>query len=96
MHLLHFNNLYIVRFLWWYINDISIFSLAWYAHIENLYTVLMRLQSAGLILQLPKYSFGAKACEFLEHKIGSGYISPQQAKVDAVAKFTNRHIRLRN
>ena len=70
----------------WYI-DISIFCLNWDTHIENLRTVLTRLQSSGLTLQLPKCLFEAKTCEFLGHKIGPGYISPQQDKVDAVANF---------
>ena len=67
--------------------DISIFSLTWDTHIEHLRTVLTRLQSSVLTLQLPKCLFEAKTCEFLGHKIGPGYISPQQAKVDAVANF---------
>ena len=71
-------------FCQWYIDDISIFSLTWDTHIL---TVLTRLQSSGLTLQLPKCLFGAKTCEFLGHRIGPGYISPQQAKVDAVANF---------
>ena len=70
----------------WYI-DISIFSLTWDTHIEHLHTVVIRLQSSGLTLQLPKCLFGAKTCEFLRHKIGPGYILPQQAKVDSVANF---------
>ena len=70
----------------WYI-DISIFSLTWDTHIELLRTVLTRLQSSGLTLQLPKCLFEAKTCEFLRYKIGPGYISPQQARGDAVANF---------
>ena len=62
---IHFNDVGIVlkgttQFCRWYNNDISMLSLAWDTHIEHLRIVLTRLHSAGLTLQLPKCSFGAK------------------------------------
>ena len=49
--------------------------------------MFQKLKSAGLTLQLPKFKLGMSSCEFLGHKVGAGKISPQDAKVDAVANF---------
>ena len=36
---------------------------------------------------MSKCKIGSHSCEFLEHTVGVGSISPQQAKVDAMASF---------
>lgn len=49
--------------------------------------VLQLLRSRNFKAAPKKISLFQKEMEFLGHKIGSGYISPQQAKVQAIATY---------
>ena len=70
-----------------YIDDISIFSKSWSEHVQHLRAIFERLHGATLTLQMSKCNIGTHSCEFLGHTVGVGSISPQQAKVDAMASF---------
>ena len=70
-----------------YIDDISVYSLAWTEHIDHIREVLTRLQTAGLTLQLSKCKLGAQSCEFLGHRVSARAISPQTVKVEAIFNF---------
>ena len=70
-----------------YIDDISVFSDDWQEHLQHIRIILSRLQTAGLTLQLKRCVFGTTSCDFLSHRIGARYITPQEAKISAVANF---------
>ena len=70
-----------------YIDDISIFSKSWSEHVQHLRAIFERLHGATLTLQMSKCNIGTHSCEFFGHTVGVGSISPQQAKVDAMASF---------
>ena len=70
-----------------YIDDIIVYSTSWEAHKLHLETVLQRIQSAGLTVKRKKCQFAMPECVYLGHSVGSGKVSPEQVKVQAVLDF---------
>ena len=67
-----------------YIDDILVASKSHKEHIVHLREVLNKLRSAGLVLNLPKCTFGRSSVDFLGHLVSSQGIRPLAAKVEAL------------
>ena len=50
--------------------------------------MLCRIKNAGLTIKKSKCQFAMKECVYLGHKIGSGTVTPDTAKVQGIRKFT--------
>ena len=71
-----------------YIDDIIIFSNTWEDHLGHIRQVLNRIKEAGLTLRKKKCQFGMSDCVYLGHRIGSGKVQPEQAKVISIRQYT--------
>ena len=70
-----------------YIDDVAVFSTSWTEHLEQLKEILTRVKDAGLTLRAEKCKDGAASCIYLGHEVGSGRISPMEAKISAIKEF---------
>ena len=70
-----------------YIDDVAVFSTSWTEHLEQLKEILTRVKDAGLTLRAEKCIVGAASCIYLGHEVGSGRISPMEAKISAIKEF---------
>ena len=68
-----------------YLDDVIVFSTSWDDHLAQLNTVLGRIKNAGLTIKKSKCPFAMKECVYLGHKIGSGTVTPDVAKVQAIS-----------
>ena len=71
-------------FIFIYINNILVASKSRKEHIVHLREVLIKLRSAGLVLNLSKCNFGLSSVDFLGHLVSSQGIRPLAAKVEAL------------
>jgi len=80
-----------------YLDDLVIFSKTWEDHLRHIELVLRRLCDAGLTAKPGKCQFGMTKCTYLGHVVGSGCITPEESKVQAVKDFpkptTKRQVR---
>lgn len=67
-----------------YLDDISIRSRTWEDHMIHLKTVFHRLERAGLTLNAKKCFIGSSSVRYLGYQVGSGVVTPVQAKVEAI------------
>jgi len=67
-----------------YLDDILITGSSDEQHLQNLESVLTKLDKAGLRLKMSKCSFMSESVEYLGHCIDAQGLHPTQAKVDAV------------
>uniref|UniRef100_A0A1X7VWZ0 Reverse transcriptase/retrotransposon-derived protein RNase H-like domain-containing protein n=1 Tax=Amphimedon queenslandica TaxID=400682 RepID=A0A1X7VWZ0_AMPQE len=67
--------------------DLVIFSATWEDHLEQLATVLGRLQEAGLTVKPSKCQFAVKECTYLRHVIGGGKVAPVKDKLEVIKDF---------
>jgi hypothetical protein len=79
------------RFAGAYIDDISIYSLLWDAHLIHVDKVLTSLEDIGMSLKFSKCSFAKPQVEFLGHLVGSGTRSPLTDKVLAIREIAEPH-----
>lgn len=70
-----------------YLDDITIFTDTFKEHMKVLEEVLKRLRDYGLFVKPKKCTFAAPEIKLLGHIIGRNGISPDPAKVEAVASF---------
>lgn len=70
-----------------YMDDIIVFSNGLEEHIKNLRSVLFKLKSARLKVQLDKSEFLRKEVEFLGHVVNENGVSPNPNKVNIIDKF---------
>lgn len=84
-------------FLFFYLDDILIFSKSESEHLKHLEIVFGRLRDFGLLLNVGKCVFGVTELDFLGHSVNTEGISPQKAKIEAIRKFpvprTQRQLR---
>jgi len=71
-------------FIFIYIDDILVASKSRKEHMVHLREVLNKLRSAGLVLNLPKCTFGRSSVDFLGHLVSSQGIRPLATKVEAL------------
>lgn len=69
-----------------YINDVVVYNDTWMQHVQRLRVPLKKLARAKLNLNLLKSEFRYAQVVLLEHVIGQGYVTPVQAKVEAIVK----------
>uniref|UniRef100_K7EYV5 ribonuclease H n=1 Tax=Pelodiscus sinensis TaxID=13735 RepID=K7EYV5_PELSI len=67
-----------------YIDDICVFSQSWEDHVAHVSQVLDRLREAGLTVKAGKCKVGMAEVSYLGHKVGSGCLKPEPAKVEAI------------
>ncbi|XP_065438320.1 uncharacterized protein LOC135981052 [Chrysemys picta bellii] len=67
-----------------YIDDICVFSQTWEDHISQVRQVLDRLQKAGLTVKPEKCKVGMAEVSYLGHRVGSGCLKPEPAKVEVI------------
>ena len=77
-----------------YISDIIIFSPTWELHSQHLEPVLRRVLVAGLTIKKRKCQFAMSSCVYLGHRVGSGRVSPDEVKVDAIK--VSQHLQLKS
>ena len=70
-----------------YLDDIIIYGDTWTEHLENVKTILQRIQQAGLTIKLKKCKFGMAECTYLGHKVGRGGVLPEDTKVRAIEEM---------
>lgn len=66
-----------------------IFSSSLDEHVNHLAQVFQRIRSSGLTVKKSKCEYANAKVTYLGHIVGSGSISPVEAKVDAILKFPN-------
>jgi len=71
-----------------YIDDVCVFSKTWVAHLAHLDRVLTALGAAGLTLRLSKCHFAHPQIKYVGHFIGSGQMTSQKTKLDAIRDIT--------
>lgn len=70
-----------------YMDDILVFGGDFEQHNQRLNRVLEAIGDAGLTLNVQKCIFGAVSVSYLGHRVSFNGISPDPAKIDAVANF---------
>ena len=70
-----------------YIDDIAVFSTSWSDHTRHLADVFIRLERAGLTLNVGKCYFAKKEICYLGHLIGGGQLRPDPTKIEAVQNY---------
>ena len=70
-----------------YLDDLVVFSSSWTEHRSHVKMVMERLQAAGLTAKPTKCQFGMAKCVYLGHVVGSGQVSPEPTKIEAVESF---------
>ncbi|CAM4716401.1 unnamed protein product [Caretta caretta] len=67
-----------------YIDDICLFSQTWEDHVSQVRQVLDQLQEAGLTVKAEKCKVGMAEVSYLGHRVGSGCLKPEPAKVEVI------------
>ncbi|CAM4532736.1 unnamed protein product [Lepidochelys kempii] len=76
-----------------YIDDICVFSQTWEDHVSQVRQVLDRLQGAGLTVKAEKCKVGMAEVSYLGHRVGSGRLKPELAKVEVIRDWPAPHIK---
>ncbi|CAM5176788.1 unnamed protein product [Eretmochelys imbricata] len=79
-----------------YIDDICVFSQTWEDHVSQVRQVLDRLQRAGLTVKAEKCKVGMAEVSYLGHRVGSGCLKPEPAKVEAIRDWPAPHTKKQN
>ncbi|CAM5157383.1 unnamed protein product [Eretmochelys imbricata] len=74
-----------------YIDDICVFSQTWEDHVSQVRQVLNRLQGAGLTVKAEKCKVGMAEVSYLGHRVGSGRLKPEPAKVEVIRDWPAPH-----
>ncbi|CAM4581181.1 unnamed protein product [Lepidochelys kempii] len=74
-----------------YIDDICVFSQTWEDHVSQVREVLDRLQGAGLTVKAEKSKVGMAEVSYLGHRVGSGRLKPEPAKVEVIRDWPAPH-----
>ncbi|CAM5144060.1 unnamed protein product, partial [Eretmochelys imbricata] len=74
-----------------YIDDICVFSQTWEDHVSQVRQVLDRLQEAGLTIKAEKCKVGMAEVSYLGHRVGSGHLKPEPAKVEVIRDWPAPH-----
>ncbi|CAM5140707.1 unnamed protein product [Natator depressus] len=74
-----------------YIDDICVFSQTWEDHVSQVRQVLDRLQGAGLTVKAEKCKVGMAEVSYLGHRVGSGRLKPEPAKVEVIRDWPTPH-----
>ncbi|KAL2089275.1 hypothetical protein ACEWY4_013963 [Coilia grayii] len=67
-----------------YIDDVVAYSDTWPEHLGHIKQLFVRLEEAGLVINLPKCELGKGQVTYLGHQVGQGLVSPKAAKVQAI------------
>lgn len=67
-----------------YIDDVVVYSGTWSEHLCHIEQLFVRLEEAGLVINLPTCELGKGQVTYLGHQVGQGLVSPRAAKVQAI------------
>jgi hypothetical protein len=70
-----------------YIDDVIIYSTTWETHLQQLETVLQRLEEARLVIKLSKCTFASPSVTYLGHIISKNGIQPDPTKLTAIKNY---------
>ena len=70
-----------------YIDDVVIYDSVWEEHVHNVEALFVRLQQAGLVVNLAKCEFVHARVQYLGYVVGHGCVTPPEAKVEAIRRF---------
>lgn len=70
-----------------YIDDVVVYSGTWQSHLGHLRELFGRLESAQLVINLPKCEFAQSQVTYLGHQVGCGAVLPRLAKVQAIVEL---------
>ena len=70
-----------------YIDDVIVYSESWEQHLSRVRSLLDRLKSAKLTMNLVISEFGQAHVTYLGHVVGQGQVSKVSAKIQAVVEF---------
>ena len=70
-----------------YIDDVVIYDTTWEEHVANVDALFARLHEAGLVVNLDKCEFVQARVQYLGYRVGHGYVTPPEAKVEAIRRF---------
>ena len=70
-----------------YIDDLVLYSNSWVQHLQQLRSLLCRLQDAKLTVNLGKSEFCQARVVFLGYVVGQGQVAPVVAKVEAIHQY---------
>ena len=70
-----------------YIDDVVIYDTTWEEHLTNVDALFARLHDAGLVVNLEKCEFVQARVQYLGYLVGHGYVTPPEAKVEAIRRF---------
>ena len=70
-----------------YIDDVVIYDTSWEEHLENVTALFSRLQEANLVVNIAKCDFVKARVQYLGYDVGHGYVTPPEAKVEAIRRF---------
>ncbi|CAM5097708.1 unnamed protein product [Natator depressus] len=71
-----------------YLHNVAIFSGSWAEHLEHLRKVFECIKDAGPAVKAEKCQIGLNRVTYLGHQVGQGIITPLQAKVNAIQKWS--------
>ncbi|CAM4643721.1 unnamed protein product [Lepidochelys kempii] len=74
-----------------YIDDICVLSQTWEDHVSQVRQVLDQLQGAGLTVKVEKCKVGMAEVSYLGHRVGSGRLKPEPAKVEVIRDWPAPH-----
>lgn len=74
-------------FLFFYLDDILVFSKDQDEHLVHLKLLFERLKKFGLLLNVEKCVFGVQQLDFLGHNVSKDGISPQMSKIKVIKEF---------
>ncbi|CAM4707645.1 unnamed protein product, partial [Lepidochelys olivacea] len=74
-----------------YIDEICVFSQTWEDHVSQVRQVLDRLQEAELTIKAEKCKVGMAEVSYLGHRVGSGCLKPEPAKVGVIRDWLTPH-----
>lgn len=76
-----------LNFIFFYLDDILIFSHNLQEHLQHLNIVFKRLSTYGLLLNIQKCVFGVEQLDFLGHQVSSKGVQPQQSKTECIRQY---------
>lgn len=76
-----------LTFVWFYIDDLIIFSKDWESHIEHLEVVFTRMRQSGLTVNPEKIQVGTQQLNFMGHIISLNRIRINPERVEALCNM---------
>lgn len=76
-----------------YIDDVIVFDTCWEEHLDHVEKLILRLNEAGLVVNLQKCEFVQTRVQNLGYVVGHGQVYPPRDKVETINTFAAPHCR---